>query len=157
MRYPFPYLQGMSERHFMSPNHALQQTRPSRTGCNPCVPYLGSLNFGRQTPSHIMKIRHPLIIVSMALFALLMAGCATERQAQTQSIREDSALLSATNSLPGSTYDLRVYVIAKGDSVARIAHKFGISIADLKAINPGLNSTRLKVGQKIRISEKLTK
>ena len=93
----------------------------------------------------------------MALSALLMAGCATDRQAQTQSIREDAALLSATNALPGSTYDLRVYVIAKGDTLARIAHKFGISIADLKAINPGLNTTRLKVGQKIRISEKLTK
>lgn len=104
-----------------------------------------------------MKIRQSLIIVSMALSALVMAGCATNRQAQTQSIREDSALLSATNSLPGSTYDLRVYVIAKGDSVARIAHKFGISIADLKAINPGLSTTRLKVGQKVRIYEKLVK
>lgn len=98
-----------------------------------------------------------MLIVSVALSALVMAGCATERQAQTQSIREDAALLSATNSLPGSTYDLRVYVIAKGDSVARIAHKFGISIADLKAINPGLNTTRLKVGQKVRIYEKLVK
>lgn len=93
----------------------------------------------------------------MALSALLMAGCATERPAQTQSIREDEALLSATNALPGSTYDLRVYVITKGDTVARIAHKFGISVADLKAINPGLNTTRLKVGQKIRIFEKLIK
>jgi len=93
----------------------------------------------------------------MALAALVMAGCATERQAQTQSVREDTALLSATDSLPGSIYDLRVYVITKGDTAARIAHKFGISVADLKAINPGLNTARLKVGQKVRIYEKLVK
>jgi hypothetical protein len=28
-------------------NHALQRTRPSRSGCNPCVPRAGSLSLGR--------------------------------------------------------------------------------------------------------------
>ena len=29
------------------PNHALQRTRPSRSGCNPHVPWAGSLSLGR--------------------------------------------------------------------------------------------------------------
>ena len=103
-----------------------------------------------------MKTQHSLVIVSVALLALFMAGCATDRGAQTQSIRADASLLSATNSVPGSTYEVRVYVIARGDTLAKIARQFGISIADLRAINPDLIPTRLKVGQKIRVSEKLT-
>ena len=44
------------------------------------------------------------------------------------------------------------YVIASGDTVARIASRFGLSTADLMAMNPGLVATRLKIGQKIIIS-----
>ena len=40
--------------------------------------------------------------------------------------------------------------------MAKIARKFQISIADLEAINPGLNPPRLKIGQKVRVSEKPT-
>ena len=31
----------------MPPNHALQRTRPSRSGCNPRVSWAGSLSLGR--------------------------------------------------------------------------------------------------------------
>jgi LysM repeat protein len=115
----------------------------------------GSYNKGGAS-SPIMKRRHPLILASVAASALLMAGCATDREAQTRSIRSDVTLLSATNALPGSTYDIRVYVIAKGDTAARIARKFGISIANLRAINPDLDTARLKIGQKIRVYEMRT-
>jgi LysM repeat protein len=103
-----------------------------------------------------MEIRHPLIIVSVALSALFIAGCATDREAETQTIRADASLLSVTNSVPGSTYEVRVYVIEAGDTVVKIARKCGISIVDFEAINPGLNPTRLKIGQKVRVYEKLT-
>ena len=35
------------EEIHMPPNHALQRTRPSRSGCNPRVPWAGSLSLGR--------------------------------------------------------------------------------------------------------------
>ena len=93
-------------------------------------------------------------MVSVALAVLFMAGCASDREAQTQSMLAETSLLSVTNAMPGSTYEVRVYVIKAGDTVAMIAHKFGISIANLRAINPGLNPTRIKVGQKIKVYEK---
>ena len=33
--------------YLVLPNHALQRTRPSRSGCNPRVPRAGSLSLGR--------------------------------------------------------------------------------------------------------------
>ena len=46
------------------------------------------------------------------------------------------------------------YVIAGGDTGAKIARSKGISLADLQAVNPGLNWTALKVGQKIKLPAK---
>ena len=85
-----------------------------------------------------------------------MAGCATDRGAQIHSIHVDTSLLSATNAVPGSTYEIRVYVVAAGDTVVKIARNFQISVREFEAINPGLYPNRLKIGQKVRVYEKLT-
>ncbi|HEX7576551.1 MAG TPA: LysM peptidoglycan-binding domain-containing protein, partial [Verrucomicrobiae bacterium] len=66
--------------------------------------------------------------------------------------RDDAALLSATNSLPSLASEEGVYVVASGDTVVRIARRFEISVADLMAMNPELVATRLKIGQKVRVS-----
>jgi LysM repeat protein len=60
---------------------------------------------------------------------------------------------SATNSPPGLAAEEGVYGVASGDTVVKIAHRFGISVADLQAMNPGLVATRLKVGQQLRVSK----
>jgi LysM repeat protein len=46
------------------------------------------------------------------------------------------------------------YVVAKGDTLSKIARKFAISVDALEAENPGLSPTSLKVGQKIKIPKK---
>jgi LysM repeat protein len=46
------------------------------------------------------------------------------------------------------------YQLRAGDSGAKIAFMFGISLADLNSMNPGQNWTKLKVGQFIRVSPK---
>jgi LysM repeat protein len=45
-------------------------------------------------------------------------------------------------------------VIAAGDTVAKIASRFQVPVADIMNVNPGLNPTRLYIGQRIRIYEK---
>jgi len=45
----------------------------------------------------------------------------------------------------------QIYVIQAGDTVAKIARQFGISIADLEAMNPDLNPTRIKIGQEVKV------
>jgi LysM repeat protein len=43
------------------------------------------------------------------------------------------------------------YVVVKGDSLAKIAKKNGVSLKALQAANPGVIPTKLKVGQKLVI------
>lgn len=46
------------------------------------------------------------------------------------------------------------YVIKGGDTFAKIARAHGFSIADVQAVNPGVDSTKLHVGQKIKLPKK---
>ena len=46
---------------------------------------------------------------------------------------------------------VRSYTIQSGDTLASIAAKTGTSVARLEQLNPGINPTALRVGQKIRV------
>lgn len=46
------------------------------------------------------------------------------------------------------------YVIKSGDSFAKIARANGVSLADVQSVNPGIDSNKLKVGQKIKLPKK---
>lgn len=43
------------------------------------------------------------------------------------------------------------YTVQSGDSFSSISVKTGVSIADLERLNPGVSSTALHVGQKLRV------
>jgi LysM repeat protein len=46
------------------------------------------------------------------------------------------------------------YIVKSGDSGMKIARANGVSIADLQAVNPGINWNRLKVGDKLKLPKK---
>lgn len=46
------------------------------------------------------------------------------------------------------------YVVKKGDGGASIARANGVSLADLQAVNPGVNWTKLAIGQKLKLPKK---
>ncbi|MEY4488440.1 MAG: hypothetical protein RIQ79_948 [Verrucomicrobiota bacterium] len=46
------------------------------------------------------------------------------------------------------------YVVVGGDTGAKIARAKGVSLPDLIAVNPGVNWTALKVGQKVKLPKK---
>lgn len=101
---------------------------------------------------------HAFLFFVSASIALIVIGCTTDRdsrlQQQTQSVQRGAFLLSTTNAEPGQTYELGVYVITRGDTIAKIARDFQILSRDLLAINPGLDPTRLVIGQKVRVYER---
>ena len=43
------------------------------------------------------------------------------------------------------------YTVAKGDTLGKIARKQGVALSALKKANPGVEPTKLKVGQKLKI------
>ncbi len=46
------------------------------------------------------------------------------------------------------------YTVASGDSLSKIARKFGVKVDAIEAENPGLDPTKIGVGKKIRIPKK---
>ena len=46
------------------------------------------------------------------------------------------------------------YTVASGDSLSKIARKFGVKVDAIEAENPGLDPTKISVGKKIRIPKK---
>jgi len=86
----------------------------------------------------------PFII---SLVSLFMIGCAhTQPKAH---------LLASDEIQPGSTYEVGMYVLARGDSVAAVCRRFRISVRDFEALNPGLDPTHPLVGQRVKIYERL--
>jgi len=49
------------------------------------------------------------------------------------------------------SYDEGLYFLVPGDTGARIAKANNVSLADLRALNPDVNWTKLRVGQAVRI------
>ena len=46
---------------------------------------------------------------------------------------------------------MRTYTIQSGDTLASIATKAGTTVARLEQLNPGIDPTALRVGEKIRV------
>ena len=45
-----------------------------------------------------------------------------------------------------------IYIVKEYDNFSTIAKRFGIKVSDIIAANPGVDSRRLKIGQKLRLS-----
>ena len=63
-------------------------------------------------------------------------------------IQSPGQLPAFDQAVPGAT---REYVVVSGDNFTTIGKKFGVSSAAMAKANPGVDSTRLKVGQKLAI------
>ncbi len=116
----------------------------------------------------------PTILVAQAKdqLTLLKERCAEqERQIRALELKVEqlqktsfettsssSAITQTSNSLQNTkksaTKDpqLSTYTIKSGDTFYRIARNHQISLAQLKALNPKTNPSRLKVGQKIKVA-----
>jgi LysM repeat protein len=64
----------------------------------------------------------------------------------------------ATASAPASSTPVVAgpdeYIVKSGDTGTKIAAANGVSLADLNAVNPGINWSRLAIGQKIKLPKK---
>ena len=46
-----------------------------------------------------------------------------------------------------------IYIVKAGDNFSTIAKRHGLKVSDIMAANPGVDSSRLKIGQKLRLSQ----
>jgi LysM repeat protein len=107
-----------------------------------------------------------LAVNVIGLMALLMQGCKRE-----QTEVENQAPLETTNETEMMSTNLPAevasnppvqppvapvaagteYVVVKGDSLSKIAKKYGVTVKAIEAVNPGIDPNKLKVGQKVTI------
>ena len=62
-----------------------------------------------------------------------------------------SATGTVTERRPAKKPKAQYYVIESGDTSGTVAAKFGTTVEALQALNPGVSSTSLTVGQRIRV------
>ena len=93
----------------------------------------------------------------MALGTALISGCSTEhpRENTVQSIPQERYVPEETMQ-PGTTYEVGYYIVQRGDTIAKICMRFGITVKDFEINNPDVNPKRLKVGQSVKIYRRAT-
>lgn len=91
-----------------------------------------------------------------ALSSILLSGCVSDHARSGQGAQ----LLSVEDAKPGSTYEVGVYVLAKGDTMAKICMHYQMTIREFEELNPELWNNRTqngiyvwKVGQQVRVYE----
>jgi LysM repeat protein len=113
-----------------------------------------------------------LVVGVAGLTAMLIQGCKREQNNEAENTpppAETNAVVADTNPPPMEASNPPVaappvvapapvpevagteYVVVKGDSFAKIAKKNGVSVKAIEAANPGVEPTKLKVGQKLSI------
>jgi LysM repeat protein len=82
-----------------------------------------------------------------------VAGSLGNIQASITKLEEAQKKPAAAAVTKGAAHEPAVagpgeYVIKSGDSLAKIARAQGFSLADLQSVNPGVDPSKLKIGQK---------
>lgn len=95
----------------------------------------------------------PVAFLAGVTIAVLLVHSALDHHTGTTTTTPPAAVTTAatTTKKPAKHPGRRFYVVQSGDSFGTIAAKEGISVAQLEALNPGVSSNALRVGQKLRI------
>jgi len=138
---------------------------------NPFVPKGSLLEQQSKRHSHMkLGVFCVLLVGVVGLTAMLIQGCKREQnnEAENQPPVDTNMVVMNTNPPPTEVSNPPVvapvvvpppvyavagteYVVVKGDTFAKIAKKNGVSVKAIQAANPGIEPTKLKVGQKLSI------
>jgi LysM repeat protein len=144
---------------------------------NPVIPQGSALEQKNKGLARVkIAVFFVLAIHGIGLMALLMQGCGQSKEPVTPTettVSNTPPEFVATNNPPVTTSSPPVvvtapvpvetplpptvpagateYAIVKGDSFSTIAKKFHVSVKAVTDANPGVDSTKLKIGQKIHV------
>ena len=138
---------------------------------NPFVPQGSLLEQQSKRRSYMrLGVFCVLLVGVVGLTAMLIQGCKREQnnEAENQPPVDTNTVVMDTNPPPMVASNPPVapppvvvqppvaqpgteYVVVHGDTLGKIAKKNGVTLSALKAANPGIEPTKLKVGQKLTI------
>ncbi|MCR9171202.1 MAG: LysM peptidoglycan-binding domain-containing protein [bacterium] len=70
---------------------------------------------------------------------------------QRLKVKATAAPTTTTTTNTTNSGSRQYYTVRSGDTFGRIAQRYGMSISQLRRLNPGINIDRLSIGQKIRV------
>jgi len=79
-----------------------------------------------------------------------------KNNSETKNVSIEANIAKTRNQTSKLKKVLKIYIIKKGDSLIRIAHKLHYSISQLKSLNPKINWLKIRPGQKIILPTKHT-
>lgn len=101
---------------------------------------------------YLTRYGAPAVFLAAATAAILLvrAGLGDGKPTVPANAGRTPQVLVTSPSRPASTLSKRFYVIRAGDTLDAVARRFRTSVADLLALNPGVEPTSLRIGQRIR-------
>jgi len=93
------------------------------------------------------RIAAPLAFLAAVTVAVLLVRSGLDEAAT----RENTVPVATAPAPPASSQSRRFYRIRPGDTLAAIAPRFGLTEVELLALNPGIEPTTLRIGQRIRV------
>jgi LysM repeat protein len=90
-------------------------------------------------------------LAGVTIAVLLVHSALSSHGSATTTTAPIAATTTAESTPPPRTAGKKYYVVQAGDSFGTIAARERISVGRLQALNPGVSSNALQVGQKLRI------
>jgi LysM repeat protein len=95
----------------------------------------------------VARVAAPLAFLAAVTVAVLLVRAGLD-EATTRAEPTKPTAAAPTTTSPAAR---RFYRIRAGDTLAAIAPRFGLTEAELVALNPGIEPTALRIGQRIRV------
>ena len=105
--------------------------------------------FGLVERRAVARVAAALAFLAAVTVAVLLVRSGLD-EASTRGDRP-AARASAPATTTSQPAGRRYYRIRAGDTLAAIAPRFGLTEAELVALNPGIEPTALRIGQRIRV------
>jgi LysM repeat protein len=94
-----------------------------------------------------------VVLVHSALSGGHKATTTTTRRVTTHQATTtiDTTTVRTTTKKQTTGPPKRYYLVVSGDSFGSIASRYGLTITRIEALNPGVDSSALRIGQRIRV------
>ena len=102
-------------------------------------------------PRGIAHYAAPVAFLAGVTVAVLLVHSALSSHATTQGTTGSPQIVVSVTTTSAKPAKKRFYVVQTGDTFGTIASKEGITVEQLQALNPGVSTNALQVGQQLRV------
>lgn len=93
-----------------------------------------------------------LFLLAVTIVVLILRGGLGDGDSDAAGSRtQRTTTRTTTSTTSAKTVTTRLYTVRSGDTLGAIALRFDVSVEDIIALNPGIEPTALRVGQKIKV------